>query len=90
MQYVKKKSGEIPNPIWLEIDTSVLFEEGTLCCNQVANASRAKCYNIEELDKVIDLKTLLNKPHWSNSVRKSEILVADRIDFNKVKGVYNG
>jgi hypothetical protein len=90
MQYVKKKSGEIPNPIWLEIDTSVLFENESLCCNQVANANEAECYNIEELDRVIDLKTLLNKPHWSNPVRKSEILVANRIDFNKVKGVYRG
>ncbi len=90
MQYIKKRNGEIPNPIWLEIDTSVLFENESKCCNMVANSNRAKCYDIEQLDRVIDLRTLLNKPHWSEPVRKSEIIVANKIDFSKIKGVYNG
>jgi len=90
MQYVKKRSGEIPHPIWLEIDTSVLFENKSLCCNQVANKSQTKCYDIKQLQEVIDLQSLLNHPHWSNPVRKSEILVANRIDYSKIKGVYHG
>ena len=90
MQYIKKRNGEIPNPIWLEIDISVLFENKSKCCNQVANSSIAHCYNIEQIDKVIDLKALLNKPHWSNPIRKAEIIIADKIDFSKIKGVHNG
>ena len=31
MQYVKTRAGLIPNPIWLEIDTSVLFENKCFC-----------------------------------------------------------
>jgi len=90
MQYVKKRSGEIPNPIWLEIDISVLFENRSLCCNQVANKNHAKCYDIKQIQEVIDLQSLLNNPHWSNPVRKAELIVANKIDYSKIKGVYHG
>ena len=90
MQYVKTRSGEIPNPVWLEIDISVLFENESLCCNQVANKTGAICYDIEDIDKVIDLKSLLTNYSWSNPVRKSELLVANRIDLSKIKGVCYG
>ncbi len=90
MQYVKKRSGEIPNPIWLEIDISVLFENESLCCNQVANKNHAKCYNIKYIQEVINLQSLLNNPQWSNPVRKSELMVANKIDYSKIKGVYHG
>jgi len=90
MQYIKKRNGEIPNPIWLEIDVSVLFENVSGCCSEVANKHGAKCYDIDKLDKVIDLKTLLNHPHWSNPIRRAELIVANKIDYSKIKGVYNG
>ncbi|MBN2824491.1 MAG: DUF4433 domain-containing protein [Campylobacterales bacterium] len=90
MQYIKQKNGEIPNLVWLEIDTSVLFENESRCCNQVANSSNAECYDIEKIAEVIDLTALLNNPHWSNPVRKSELLVANRIDYSKIKGVHCG
>jgi hypothetical protein len=90
MQYRKKQNGEIPNPISLEIDISVLFENKSGCCSQIANAYTAKCYNIKDLDKVIDLKTLLNNPRYDNPVRKSQLIVANRIDYSKIKGVTRG
>jgi len=90
MQYIKVKNGIIKNPIWLEIDTSVLFKNESGCCNQLANASSSKCYKIEHLEEVIDLKTLLNKPHWSEPVRKSQLIVANKIDYSKIKGIHHG
>ena len=90
MQYVKVRDGVIKNPIWLEIDTSVLFENESGCCSELANASSAQCYRIEDLAKVVDLKTLLNYPHWSEPVRKSQLIVANKIDYSKIKGVYHG
>jgi len=90
MQYVKKRSGEIPNPIWLEIDISVLFENRSGCCRQVANKNHAKCYDIKHIAEVVDLKSLLNNPHYTNRARWSELLVANRINYNKIKGVYHG
>jgi len=90
MQYVKVKNGDIPNPIWLEIDISVLFENESLCCDGIANASSSQCYDIEQLDEVVNLKSLTGKKSSSNSTRKAQLLVANKIAYNKIKGIYNG
>jgi hypothetical protein len=90
MQYIKVKNGIIKNPIWLEIDTSILFENKSGCCNQLANASSAKCHQIEYLDKVIDLQKLLNNPQPRDPVKKAQLIVANKIDYSKIKGVYHG
>jgi len=90
MQYIRVKNGNMPNPIWLEIEVSVIFENHTLCSSEVANAKNAQLYHIEDMAEVIDLKTLLKYPHWSNPIRKSELMVANRIDYSKIKGIYYG
>jgi len=90
MQYIKTRNGDIPNPIWLEIDVSVLFENESLCCDGIANATSAKCYDIEKLDEVINLRELLYGRDYPNPVKKAQLLVANKIDYNKIKGVHNG
>jgi hypothetical protein len=90
VQYVKVRSGEIPDPVWLEIDVSVLFENKSLCCNGIANASSAECHDIEELGEVIDLSELMYGRDYRSPVKKSQLLVANKIDYSKIKGVYNG
>ncbi len=90
MQYVKTRDGIIPDPIWLEIDISVLFENVCGCCDGVAYAKTSKCDSIEHLDELIDLKTLLSNPHLSHPIRKAEILVQNKIDYNKILGVFDG
>ncbi|HHH52574.1 MAG TPA: DUF4433 domain-containing protein [Bacteroidetes bacterium] len=90
MQYIKVRNGIIKNPIWLEIDTSVLFENKSYCCNQLANSSYAKCYEIEYLDKIIDLKRLLNNPQPRDPIKKAQLIVANKIDYSKIKGVHHG
>jgi len=90
MQYIKVKNGIIKNPIWLEIDTSILFENESGCCNQLANASSAQCYNIEYLDKVIDLQKLLNNPQPRDPIKRAQLIVANKIDYSKIKGIYHG
>lgn len=90
MQYIKTRNGDIPDPIWLEIDVSVLFENESLCCNGIANARSAKCYDIEKLDEVINLRELLYGREYRHPVKKSQLLVANKIDANKIKGIHNG
>jgi len=90
MQYVKVRDGVITDPIWLEIDISVLFENKSLCCNGIANASSAKCYDIEKLGEVIDLFELKYSTDYFNPVKKSQLLVANKITYDKIKGVHNG
>lgn len=98
MQYVKTRDGEIPDPIWLEIDASVLFENQSIFSDRVANSNTAKLYEINDLDQVIDLEVLWGRTNWSDPIiqerrkiaKKSELMVANRIDINKILGVYNG
>lgn len=98
MQFVKKQNGEIPNPIWIEIDVSVLFEDKTIFSDTVANASGSKIYEIDDLDNFVDLEVLWSRTNWSDPViqqrrkiaKKSEIMIANKIDTNLIVGVYHG
>jgi len=90
MQYIKTRNGDIPDPIWLEIDVSVLFENRSLCCDGIANASSAECHDIEKLDEVIDLNELIYGRDYRNPVKKAQLLVLNKIYASKIKGVHNG
>ena len=98
MQYVKTQDGLIPNPIWLEIDVSVLVENASQFSSDVANKNDVKPYNIELLSQGVDLEVLWGRTNWRDpiikqrrsSAKKSELMVANRIDYSKIKGVYHG
>lgn len=98
MQYVKTRDGDIPNPVWLEIDASVLFENHCIFSNCVANSNNAKLFEINHLDYVIDLEVLWGNTNWLDPeirerrklAKKAELMVANKIDINKILGVYNG
>lgn len=98
MQYIKTRNGDIPDPIWLEIDASVLFENHSIFSDQIANSNSAKLYGIDELDQIVDLEVLWGRANWSNPsishrrkiAKKSELMAANKIDINKILGVYNG
>ncbi len=99
MQYVKTKSGEIPNPVWLEIDASVLFKNRSIFSKQVANKSGAKLYgNINDLAKYIDLDVLWSRTDWSNpqiqqrrkEAKYGEIMIQNKINIQDIVGIYRG
>jgi len=90
MQYNKVREGLIPNPVWLEIDISVLFENHSRCCNQIANATSAVCHDIQNLAEVIDMDSLINNPYCSYEIKKAQLIVANRIDYSKIKGIHYG
>lgn len=98
MQYVKTRDGIIPNPVWLEIDISVLFENKTFFSKDVANKNGVKHYNIEYLAQNLDLEVLWGKTDWRDPsikqrrvvAKKSELMVANKIDYSKILGVYHG
>jgi len=98
MQYVKTQDGMIPNPVWLEIDISVLFENKTLFSKDVANKNGVKHYNIEYLAQNIDLEVLWGRTDWRDPsikqrrviAKKSELMVANKIDYSKILGSRNG
>jgi len=98
MQFTKKQNGEIPNPVWLEIDVSVLLEDETFFSNSVANARGSKIYEIHELNRHVDLDVLWTRTNWFDPeiqyrrrvAKKSEIMVANKIDTNLILGVSHG
>ena len=98
MQYIKTKEGLIPNPIWLEIDVSVLFETHSIFANDIANKNGVQSHYIDKLADIVDLEVLWSKTDWRDpiikqrraSAKKSELMVANRIDYSKIKGIYHG
>ena len=98
MQYIKKINGDIPNPIWLEIDASVLFKDGTIFSNQVANKKGTKLYDIDDLKYYMDLDVLWSRTDWNDpeiqkrrkEAKYGEIMVKKKISINDIIGVSYG
>lgn len=95
MCYRKEQNGEIPNPIWIAIKASVLFDESALFSTVVANGTRVPKYNINQLDKKADLEVLWGKTDWSDSkikqrrtsAKKGEIMIPKMIKSDDILGV---
>jgi len=98
MQYVKKRNEDIPNPVWLEIDASILFSNNNIFSNQVANKTNVRTYNIEDLAKYIDLDVLWGRTDWRDpdiqkrrkSAKYGEIMIKNKIDIKDIVGVTRG
>ncbi len=91
MYHVAKSRGSIIDPIWIEIDISVIFEESTIFFNKVANDSTAKPFKLEKLKKKIDFDKMFHYDFdIKKEARKAEILVKGVINPDKIIGVYNG
>jgi len=99
MQYSKTKNGEIPNPVWLEIDASVLFKNKSAFSDGVANSNKTTIYgNINDLAKYIDLDVLWSRTDWRDPkiqqrrkyAKYGEIMIQDKIEIKDIVGVYRG
>ena len=98
MQYVKTRDGNIPNPVWLEIDASVLFKSDSIFSNQVANKTNAKIYDINELTEHMDLDVLWGRTDWRDPeiqkrrrlAKYGEIMIKDKISIRDIIGVSHG
>lgn len=98
MQYVKTRDGDIPNPIWLEIDASVLFGSYSMFSDQVANKTSAKVYDIEDLTEYMDLDVLWGRTNWKDpqiqkrrrAAKYGEIMIKDKISIRDIVGVSHG
>jgi len=92
MYYIAKYRGSIIEPIWLEIDISIIFEQYTIVSNQIANAREAKIVDVDKIFNVIDFDKMLYSHDFNQrkEARKAEIMVYDFIPANKIIGVHNG
>lgn len=92
MYHVAKKRGSIINPVWIEIDISVLYKQDTLFCNEVANAYGARTFTLDNVLKNIDFNTMLFEKDFGirKEARKAEIMVFDSISTYLIKGFTDG
>jgi hypothetical protein len=92
MYHIAKRNGRISNPIWIEIDLSVLDKNNTIFSDEVANKRGAAIYRVDKLESIIDFKSLLYPKDFETKirVRKAEIMVINNISYNSIKGVYYG
>ena len=92
MYHVAKQRGNIINPIWIEIDISVLFNSSTLFCDKVANQNNAKLFSLKEVENFINFGTMLYESDFSTrkEARKAEILVLGNIETSLIKGISYG
>jgi len=92
MYHVAKRDGRIPNPMWLEIDLSVLHEDNTLFSDEVANKRGASIFDANDLESMIDFDSILyERDFWKRKeARKAEIMVANNITLDDIRGVSNG
>lgn len=91
MYHVAKDRGSIVNPVWLEVDLSVIFESTTLFTNAVANATGTVPFQAKDLREKIDFDAMLHSDFdIRKEAKKAEILVRDRIDPDKIIGGRHG
>jgi hypothetical protein len=92
MYHVAKKRGNLKNPVWLEIDSSILFDENTLFCDKVANQTNANIFGIDKIIKQINFDAMLFETDFYRKIeaRKAEIMALSSINPNKIKGITYG
>ena len=92
MYYVAKKRGSILEPVWLEIDISVLYDYRTLFCDKVANKTNSHLFGADTVSKHINFADMFYGKTFDEKkeAKKAEILVFDKIQTNMIKGVTYG
>jgi len=92
LYHVAISEKRLVDPVWIEIDISILFDQKTRFCNQVANKKGAKILSVDKIEKVIDFDIMLYSKDFDQckEVRKAEVLIADYIPVDKIIGVHDG
>jgi ribonucleotide monophosphatase NagD (HAD superfamily) len=97
MYHIAKSRGNLINPVWIELDSSILYENTTLFCDKVANQNGAKIFDIDSILENINFEILtdnrfLSGEDWQKrkETRKAEIMALDSISTNKIKGITYG
>ena len=91
MYHMALSRENIVDPVWIEIDLSVIFEENILFSSMVANTTGAPIFKLEEVQKRINFDKMFNKDFETmKNARKAEILVHSSITPDKIIKVYDG
>ena len=94
MLFIAQEDGRITNPVWLRINTSVLFEPSVRFSSDVSNKSGVEIYDLEMAKNKIDFEILFTYMDWRDAdiqkrrqaAEKSEILVPNIVPIDKIVG----
>lgn len=98
MLHIAMREGRIKNPVWIEIDTSVLDVAGVMYTNDVSNKSGVGLLSSDQAKTEVDLQALYTYMDWSNEdvksrrrcAEKSEVLVPTIVSIQYIRGFHNG
>lgn len=92
MMFVARREGRIPNPITLEIDKSVIFEDSTLFSNMNAVKREALVGSGLEYFKKIHFSSIISRTHFDLPLEEqkyfqAEVLVKNFIPLEKIQNI---
>jgi len=92
MYHIAKQDGRIIDPVWIEIDLSIMNDKNTLFSNMLANTYNAPIFSSKQLEKMIDFDAILYEKDFytRKEARKAEIMIFNNINVNQIKGIHNG
>jgi hypothetical protein len=91
MYHVALGRKNIVDPVWIEIDLSIIFNENTFFSSMVANASNAPIFKLEDIQKYINFDKMFDDDFETmKNARKAEILIHDSISPDKIIKVHDG
>jgi hypothetical protein len=97
MLYIAKQDGRINEPIWLQIDISIILTPGTKYSTDVSNKSGVPLYDDNVAKNERDFDVLFTYMDWRNpdiqqrrqAAIKSEILIPNIVLLDKIIGIIN-
>jgi hypothetical protein len=98
MLFVARQEGRIKDPVWLEIDASLILQEGTRFTSDVANKSGVQLLTPDEAAAAVDFEVLFTRTDWRSpeiqtrlkAARKCEVLVPTIVPIDKILRAKNG
>ncbi len=92
MYHMAKKDGRLLDPVWIELDLSIMTSNNTLFSNMLANTYNATIFKDDQLEAMIDFdKILYEKDFFTRKeARKAEIMLFNPIQIEQIKGIHNG
>ena len=84
MYHVALSRGSIANPVWIEIDISILDDREAVFSPEVANKNGAKIYRMDKVDEKINFNKMYHRDFdIRKNARKAELMI-----FGKIKKKY--
>jgi hypothetical protein len=98
MLYRAREEGRIADPIWIQIDPSILLQDGVKFCTDVSNKAGVPILEPADAIEQIDFDALFTYMNWADpeirarrlAAEKSEVLVPRKVSIHKIIGHKNG